>query len=304
MGQIFISYSSKDADFALKLFASLEPFYDVWIDKDDIKGGSKWEKMIQEAVTACDVFLVIVSEHSNDSNWVMRETILAENLKKFRVPIMLSGDMPFRLLELQYIDFRADYSGGLRDLLAVLQSKIQAKQEDKGEIDRLIGAGVLSHFEEDSLSANNLFEQVTILQPELDAKLSPLHDWLRSQYDDSRTGDNYADSLQSITIVERAKVTERLVYEGSHAYEWSLEIDEPESNLSKIDFVKYMLHHTFPQPIRIVRDRKSNFRLETIGWGTFFVRMEVHFVDGSVGRTGHDLIFADVSVKVNFEQSN
>ena len=115
MGHIFISYSSKDAEFALKLSASLEPFYDVWIDKDDIKGGSEWEKMIQAAVTDCDVFLIIVSDNSNESNWVMRETILAENLKKYRIPILLDGDMPFRLLELQYIDFRADYSGGLRD---------------------------------------------------------------------------------------------------------------------------------------------------------------------------------------------
>jgi|GEM_PF-2129183 len=291
MGQIFISYSSKDAEFAQKLFKSLEPFYDVWIDKDDIKGGSKWEKMIQDAVTACDVFLVIVSENSNDSNWVMRETILAENLKKFRVPIMYGGDMPFRLLELQYIDFRADYSGGLRDLLSVLQTKIQAKQEDKGEIDRLIGAGVLSHFDEDSVSAKNLFEQVTILQPELDSKLSHLNSWLKNQYSAINTEKLLSEKFDKINILEKAIVSKRQVYNDRPAYEWSLEINEPDSTISQIDFVKYILHPTFPQPERIVRDRKSKFRLESIGWGIFTVDIEIHFVDGSMAITAHDLTF-------------
>src|SRR5688500_13580814 len=117
MPQIFLSYSSKDRPFATRIVEDLERFYDVWIDRSDLSGGAAWEQMIEKAVNDCGVFMVIVSPNSNQSEWVARETILAEKLKKYRIPILLNGELPFRLLNLHYVDFQGEYEGGFRDLL-------------------------------------------------------------------------------------------------------------------------------------------------------------------------------------------
>lgn len=292
MGQIFISYSSKDAPFAMTLSESLSPFYDIWIDRDDIKGGSEWEKMIQEAIKSCDVFLIIVSNNSNDSNWVMRETIFAESLKKYRIPVMLNGSMPFRLLELQYIDFQGDYSGGLRDLLAVLQSQIAPENNAHDEIDRMIGAGVRAYFDHKFVSANNLFEQVTILNPESKENIMRLSNFLAEQFEQKDISSTFPlDLMSSISILEKAKVSANELYGQDTAYEWSLELNTSDDILQQIDFVKYILHTTFIQPERNIRNRKSNFKLEMIGWGTFEVNIEIHFIDGTIAKTSHELTF-------------
>ena len=291
MGQIFISYSSKDADFALKLFKSLQPFYDVWIDQDDIKGGAKWEQLLKDAITNCDVFLVVVSSNSNNSDWVRRETILADRLNKFRIPIMLNDDMPLRLLDLQYIDFRGDYSGGLRDLLAVLQTQIKTHDSDESEINRLIGSGVLAYFAADGIGARNQFDQVSILQPDLEQQLSQLDNWLRTQYGADETDTKIAEQVGQLSILEKSRILPDQRYGNDTTIGWSLELDEEEATLSKVEFVKYILHPTFQQRERIVRDRESRFRLETIGWGTFLVEIEIQFVDDSLLKQEHMLTF-------------
>ena len=180
----------------------------------------------------------------------------------------------------------------IRDLLSVLHTQIKPIASDTNEIDRLIGAGVLAYFEDDSISANNLFGQVSILQPELTEKISPLSDWLKSRHKpETQQAALLSESIETIRIVEKARVSEHTLYDDRQSYEWSLEIDEAKAILEKVDFVRYLLHPTFPQPERIIRDRKSNFRLDSIGWGIFTVTIEVHFVDGSVARTNHDLTF-------------
>lgn len=291
MGQIFISYSSKDSQFALQLNDSLAPFYDVWIDKDDIKGGTKWEQMIQSAITDCEIFLIVVSAESNQSNWVMRETILAENLGKYRIPILLDDNLPFRLLELQYIDFRGDYSGGLRDLLAVLQAKLAPEANSDDEINRLIGAASRAYFEREFSVGNNLFQQVSILAPTLSDNIRRLQNLLKSSYQAQSQAQLAHIMMQDISILEQAKISEAADYGDDTAYEWSLGLSAPDSILDQVDFVRYHLHPTFAYPLRIIRDRESHFRMDSIGWGIFTVEIEVIFIDGSIGKISHDLTF-------------
>ena len=44
-----------------------------------------------------------------------------------------------------------------------------------------------------------------------------------------------------------------------------------DAELDAIDHVVYTLHSTFPNPVRTVTDRRTRFRLETAGWGTFTI---------------------------------
>ena len=70
----FISYSSKDEDFAKQLQADLKSCgVRCWFAPKDIKIGDKFRSRIDEAIRVCDKLLLILSEHSVRSPWVEKE---------------------------------------------------------------------------------------------------------------------------------------------------------------------------------------------------------------------------------------
>jgi TIR domain/Pentapeptide repeats (8 copies) len=70
----FISYSTKDQDFAERLHADLQAKgVRCWFAPHDIKGGRKLHEQIDEAIRLHDKLLLILSEHSMNSNWVKTE---------------------------------------------------------------------------------------------------------------------------------------------------------------------------------------------------------------------------------------
>lgn len=64
-------------------------------------------------------------------------------------------------------------------------------------------------------------------------------------------------------------------------YAWKIFIDEDWNILDRIEQVQYLLHETFPNPARIVKDRASKFALKSSGWGNFTVYVTVKFKDGT-----------------------
>ena len=64
-------------------------------------------------------------------------------------------------------------------------------------------------------------------------------------------------------------------YAGDDYWKWSVWIDGPDAELEAIDHVVYTLHSSFPNPVREIDDRASNFRLSTAGWGTFRIYARV-----------------------------
>ena len=62
-------------------------------------------------------------------------------------------------------------------------------------------------------------------------------------------------------------------------WNWSLWLDGPEDELDKVEYVEYVLHPTFPNPVRKIADRSTNFRLNTRGWGEFSIKVRVHLDD-------------------------
>jgi TIR domain/YEATS family len=286
MTHIFISYSSINRPFALRLVENLEHFFKVWIDREGLDGGAAWEQAIDEALKDCAVFVVLVSPQSNDSQWVRRETIRAEQLKKVRIPILLEGELPLRLLDIQFVDFRGDYEGGLRDLMEVLQDHMSPEQKNQSEIDRLIGAGIRAYLSGDISSANSLIGQAATMGNDIADKLNEFWQHLL----EDRKADMAADLMGSIAILEKAKAAGKFA-NGNTRFEWSVEVDSPDAVLDQIDHVKYELHESFAVPVQILRDRQTRFRLNASGWGTFDIRIEIHFKDGTVGSTHHELTF-------------
>jgi hypothetical protein len=70
----FISYSHKDEDFAKRLHSSLQGAHiRVWYAPEDIRGGVKLYEQIDTAIRYHDKVLIVLSEHSMQSEWVMTE---------------------------------------------------------------------------------------------------------------------------------------------------------------------------------------------------------------------------------------
>jgi hypothetical protein len=70
----FISYSTKDQDFAERLHADLQnKGVRCWFAPHQMQGGKKIDEQIVEAIRLYDRLLLILSEDSITSNWVKRE---------------------------------------------------------------------------------------------------------------------------------------------------------------------------------------------------------------------------------------
>jgi len=70
----FISYSSKDEEFARRLHERMRAEgMRVWFAPEDIKGGEKLYEQIDRAIQVHDRLLIVLSENSMRSEWVMTE---------------------------------------------------------------------------------------------------------------------------------------------------------------------------------------------------------------------------------------
>ena len=79
----FISYSTKDQEFAERLHADLQAKgVRCWFAPHDVKGGRKLHEQIDEAIRLHDKLLLILSEHSMSSNWVKTEIANAREREK------------------------------------------------------------------------------------------------------------------------------------------------------------------------------------------------------------------------------
>ena len=90
MHSIFISYSSKDLAQAETVRDILEKNHlSCWMAPRDIPGGSNYTKEIPIAIRSCQVFVLILSENSQSSHWVLKELDAAVNCGKVILPFML-----------------------------------------------------------------------------------------------------------------------------------------------------------------------------------------------------------------------
>jgi TIR domain/Pentapeptide repeats (8 copies) len=70
----FISYSSKDQEFAERLHTDLQSKgVRCWFAPHDVRGGRKLHEQIDEAIRVYDRLLLTLSEHSMRSEWVKTE---------------------------------------------------------------------------------------------------------------------------------------------------------------------------------------------------------------------------------------
>jgi hypothetical protein len=93
----FISYSTKDEDFARRLHERMRAEHlRVWFAPEDIQGGKKIHEQLERAIQLHDRLLLVLSEHSIESEWVTTEIYNARQVevreqRRKLFPIRLCG---------------------------------------------------------------------------------------------------------------------------------------------------------------------------------------------------------------------
>jgi hypothetical protein len=122
--ELFLSYSRKDSAMGDRIRTDLEAAgHNVWLDRDDIRGGEQWRTSIAEGIGKADRVVLLISPHSMASDNVGREVSLAEDLEKPIIPLLMEpSDIPagfqYLLAGIHYIEFEGrPYSTALAELV-------------------------------------------------------------------------------------------------------------------------------------------------------------------------------------------
>jgi hypothetical protein len=101
------------------------------------------------------------------------------------------------------------------------------------------------------------------------------------------------EKKQEAQLPIRAENTATLVKQGW--YRWTVFLTSDDSAaLDKIEYVRYTLHPTFPNPVQDVHRRGTDtqaFPFTASGWGTFDIPIQVVLKDGRVQNLSHQLRF-------------
>ena len=158
--QIFISHAYEDADLAHRLASDLRQHgWHVWIAPDSILPGEKWVSAINRGLAESGVFLLLVSQHAVQSEWVNSETNIAihwEHEGKLRfVPLQINSrsvnNIPPLWQTYQFISFGNHYQDDfvlllkkLVDYPNVLSSLKRSETHKPTMVSRLVPAELVS----------------------------------------------------------------------------------------------------------------------------------------------------------------
>ena len=119
---IFVSYSSKDRPFAIKLTEELEKLgANIWIDQLGIELGENWDGAIEKALDDSNSFLLLISPTSVESPNVQDEVSIAIEENKKMIPVLIKPcELPMRWKRRQYADLTSDSEKALKEVLNAL----------------------------------------------------------------------------------------------------------------------------------------------------------------------------------------
>src|ERR1017187_1284944 len=120
--RLFISYAHRDGgDLAERLQSDLHGLaFDVWLDRQRLKGGDLWTNEIEDALDRAEVVLALLSNGSFTSDTCRAEQSWSLDAGKCVIPVRVQRDsrVPLRLYTRQWIDFSdpANYAASLDQL--------------------------------------------------------------------------------------------------------------------------------------------------------------------------------------------
>jgi hypothetical protein len=131
---VFISHAEEDHEIAMRLCTALEAAtIRCWIAPRDIPAGDSYLDGINHGLALAGIVIVILSEHANASDWVLREVETSTSRKIRVIPARLrqttpSAAMGLLLSTLQWVDLGDGSSPqALSKLVAVVKGKFEGK---------------------------------------------------------------------------------------------------------------------------------------------------------------------------------
>ena len=134
---VFISYSSRDlVEVNIVVKALEDAGISYWKAPDMIPAGSNYAREIPKAICDCDVFLVLISQSSQESIWVEKEIDCAVNYRKTVVPLRISDcDLnqmfKFYLNNVQTINYLGNKNMSLKKLVDRLSGLLNIKSNNQ-----------------------------------------------------------------------------------------------------------------------------------------------------------------------------
>ena len=123
---LFLSYSRKDQDFALRLAGDLrDAGLPIWVDQIDIRPSQRWDRITEGALRQSPAMVLVISPRSTISDMVLDEIALAADAGKIIIPVIMeTASLPLRIARLQFIDATGDYALALERVKAAAISAI------------------------------------------------------------------------------------------------------------------------------------------------------------------------------------
>ena len=123
---LFISYSHQEDGYTHQLIRLLEARgFSVWVDHQGLKAGTpNWEETIRDAIRQASALILLASENSRTSRWVLAEIDIAEAYNCPIIPLWVNGEKwvdcaPMGLIKTQRIDARQGLTNDIIDQLAM-----------------------------------------------------------------------------------------------------------------------------------------------------------------------------------------
>ncbi len=110
MPDIFVSYASADRDAAFRIVGFLEgQGIHCWVAPRDVSPGVEYGSAIINAIEQCKALVLVLSDQSNDSQFVRKEVERAVSKTKVVLPVRIrevtpSGSLEFYISSAQWVD--------------------------------------------------------------------------------------------------------------------------------------------------------------------------------------------------------
>ena len=149
---VFISYSSSNKAAADEFKNVLtENGISYWMAPDCIPIGSNYAEVIPDAIEGCSAFILLLSEHAQNSKWVSRELDAAINAEKPILPFhmddsILSKSFNFYLCNIQRIEAyqrkAAAYEEILTKIKGLVRTTTPAVTISKTDTDKIVATAI------------------------------------------------------------------------------------------------------------------------------------------------------------------
>lgn len=144
--KIFISYSTKDlqvVNFVQSMLVGSP--VEVFVAEYSVPAGQQLSQSIIAAIKQCDLFVLLWSKNSEQSDWVPQEIGIAKAENKRIVPVVLHSrlKLPGFISDLKYLDVPKDPQGAFTWLRDNVFAQANEKQKQEAIAWLAIGGALL-----------------------------------------------------------------------------------------------------------------------------------------------------------------